>query len=134
MAKVTLHSVRCYGKTEKDEDEIYCLVTTGNGANRHELVRFDVGNFEIGREIRPERLLWDGANAPEVMVTVMESDADEPAYGSDDFIGEVAVSADGNCRAGRATLDEGYDESRKYRQFSMTGSAANYVVRLGLAD
>jgi hypothetical protein len=46
--KVTLHAMRCLKKTESDEDEIYCVVTTGSGTNRRELVRFDVGNFEVG--------------------------------------------------------------------------------------
>lgn len=128
--KVTLQGMRCHKKTESDEDEIYCVVTTGSGANRRELARFDVGNFEVGRTLQPERLLWDGTNWPDVTITVMESDADEPAYGSDDFIGEVTVSADGSCKSGRATLDEGYEESKPYRQFSMTGSAAHYVLHL----
>lgn len=128
--KVTLHGMRCLKKTESDEDEIYCVVTTGSGANRRELARFDVGNFEVGRTLHPEKLLWDGTSWPDVTITIMESDANEPAYGSDDFIGELTVSADVTCKPGRATLDEGFDETKRYRQFSMTGSAAHYVVHL----
>jgi hypothetical protein len=122
--------MHCYKKTESDEDEIYCVVTTGGGANRRELARFEVGNFEVGKTLHPGKLLWDGTSWPEVTITVMESDENEPAHGSDDFIGEVAVSADGSCNPGRATLDEGNDASKRYRQFSMTGSAAHYVVHL----
>ena len=122
--------MHCYKKTESDEDEIYCVVTTGGGANRRELARFEVGNFEIGRTLHPGKLLWDGTSWPEVTITVMESDADEPGHGSDDFIGEVTVSSDGSCKPGRATLDEGNDESKRYRQFSMTGSGAHYVLQL----
>ena len=128
--KVTLQAMHCYKKTESDEDEIYCVVTTGGGANRRELARFEVGNFEVARTLHPGKLLWDGTSWPDVTITVMESDENEPGHGSDDFIGEVTVSADGNCKPGRATLDEGYDESKRYRQFSMTGSAAHYVVHL----
>jgi hypothetical protein len=128
--KVTLQSMRCIKKTESDEDEIYCVVTTGGGANRRELARFDVGKFEVGRTLHPDKLIWDGTSWPNVTVTVMESDANEPGHGSDDYIGEVTVSADGSCKPGRATLDEGYEESKRYRQFSMTGSGAHYVVHL----
>jgi len=127
--KVTLQGMHCFKKTESDEDEIYCVVTTV-GANRREVARFDVGNFEVGKTLYPGKLLWDGTSWPEVTITIMESDANEPTHGSDDFIGEVTVSADGNCKPGRATLDEGYDESKQFRQFSMTGSAAHYVVHL----
>jgi len=132
--KVTLQGVHCYKKTESDEDEIYCVVTTGGGANQRELARFDVGNFEVGRTLHPGKLLWDGMSWPEVTITVMESDADEPGHGSDDFIGEVTVSADGNCKPGRGTLDEGNDASKRYLQFSMTGSAAHYVVHLEIRN
>jgi hypothetical protein len=128
--KVTFQGMRCYKKTESDEDEIYCVVTTGRGANRRELARFEVGNFEVGKTLHPERLIWDGRSWPDVTITVMESDANEPGHGSDDFIGEVTVSADGSCKPGHGTLDEGYDESNGYRQFSMTGSAAHYVLHL----
>ena len=127
--KVTLQGMRCLKTTESDGDEIYCVVTTG-GANGRELARFDVGNFDVGRTLHPGKLLWDGTGGTAVTITVMESDADEAGHGSDDFIGEVTVSADGNCKPGRGTLDEGYEESKRYRQFSMTGSAAHYVVHL----
>ncbi len=128
--KITFQGMHCYKKTESDEDEIYCVVTTGSGANHRELARVEVGNFEIGRDLHREILLWDGTSAPDVTITVMESDANEPAYGSDDFIGEVTVSTDGSCKPGHGTLDEGYDESKRYRQFSMTGSGAHYVLHL----
>jgi hypothetical protein len=128
--KITFHGMHCHAKTESDEDEIYCVVTTGSDANRRELARVDIGNFEIGRDLRREVLIWEGASQPDMTVTVMESDADEPAYGSDDFIGEVSVSADGSCKPGHGTLDEGYDESKRYRRFSMTGSGAHYVLQL----
>jgi hypothetical protein len=127
--KVTLQGMHCLKKTESDEDEIYCVVTTG-GANARELARFDVGNFEVGRTLRPGKLVWDGTNWLAVTITVMESDENEAGHGSDDFIGEVTVSADGSCKPGRATLDEGNDARKQYRQFSMTGSAAHYVVHL----
>jgi len=132
--KVTLQGMHCLKKTESDEDEIYCVVTTGGDANRRELARFDVGNFEVGRTLHPGKLLWDGTNWPAVTITVMESDENQPGHGSDDFIGEVTVSADGKCKPGRATLDEGVDESKRYRQFSMTGSAAHYVVHLEIGN
>jgi hypothetical protein len=128
--KVILHGMHCIRKTESDEDEIYCVVTTGGGTNRRELARFEVGNFEVGSILHPDKLIWDGTSWPHVTITVMESDADEPEHGGDDFIGEITVSADGTCKPGRATLDEGYDESKRLRQFSMTGSAAHYVVHL----
>ena len=128
--KVTLQGIQCYKKTEDDEDEIYCVMTTGAGTDRRELARFEVGNFEVGRTLYSKRLVWDGMTWPEVTITIMESDANEPAYGSDDFIGEVTVSADGSCKPGRGTLDEGIDETKRYRQFSMTGSAAHYVLHL----
>jgi hypothetical protein len=128
--KVSLQGIRCIKKTESDEDEIYCAVTTGGGANRRELSRFDVGKFEVGTTLRPQKLIWDGTSWPDVTITIMESDANEPGHGSDDFIGEVTVSADGTCKPGRATLDEGYDENKRHRQLSMTGSAAHYVVHL----
>jgi len=131
--KVTLQGMRCLKTTESDGDEIYCVVTTG-GANGRELARFDVGNFEVGRTLHPGKLLWDGTGGTAVTITVMESDADEAGHGSDDFIGEVTVSADGNCKPGRGTLDEGYEESKRYRQFSMTGSAAHYVVHLEIGN
>jgi len=133
--KVTLQGMRCLKTTESDGDEIYCVVTTGGDANQRELARFEVGNFEVGRTLHPGKLLWDGTGGPAVTITVMESDENEPEHGSsDDFIGEVTVSADGNCKPGRATLDEGSDESTRYRQFSMTGSAAHYVVHLEIGN
>ena len=131
--KVTLQGMHCLKKTESDEDEIYCVVTTG-GANARELARFDIGNFEVGRTLHPGKLLWDGTNWPAVTITVMESDENQPGHGSDDFVGEVTVSADGSCKPGHGTLDEGYDESKRYRQFSMTGSAAHYVVHLEIGN
>ncbi len=131
--KAILQGMRCVKKTESGEDEIYCVVTTG-GANARELARFDIGNFEVGRTLHPGKLLWDGTNWPAVTITVMESDENQPGHGSDDFIGEVTVSADGKCKPGRATLDEGVDESKRYRQFSMTGSAAHYVVHLEIGN
>ncbi|PYT50797.1 MAG: hypothetical protein DMG44_04775 [Acidobacteria bacterium] len=131
--KVILQGMRCLKKTESGEDEIYCVVTTG-GANARELARFDIGNFEVGRTLHPGKLLWDGTNWPAVTITVMESDENQPGHGSDDFVGEVTVSADGKCKPGRATLDEGNDESKRYRQFSMTGSAAHYVVHLEIGN
>src|SRR6266403_137204 len=78
--KVTLQGMHCYKKTESDEDEIYCVVTTG-GANARELARFDVGNFEVGRTLHPGKLLWDGTNWPAVTITVMESDENQPGHG-----------------------------------------------------
>ena len=131
--KGTLQGMRCLKTTESDGDEIYCVVTTG-GANGRELARFDVGNFDVGRTLHPGKLLWDGTGGTAVTITVMESDADEAGHGSDDFIGEVTVSADGNCKPGRGTLDEGYEESKRYRQFSMTGSAAHYVLHLEIGN
>ena len=131
--KVILQGMRCLKKTESGEDEIYCVVTTG-GANARELARFDIGNCEVGRTLHPGKLLWDGTNWPAVTITVMESDENQPGHGSDDFVGEVTVSADGKCKPGRATLDEGNDESKRYRQFSMTGSAAHYVVHLEIGN
>jgi hypothetical protein len=128
--KITLHGMHCYAKTESDEDEIYCVVTTGSDGNRRELARVEIGNFEIGRDLQREILLLEGPSQPDMTITVMESDANEPAYGSDDFIGEVTVSVDGSCKPGHGTLDEGYDESKRYRQFSMTGSGAHYVLQL----
>jgi hypothetical protein len=128
--KIIFHGMHCYAKTESDEDEIYCVVTTGGDANRRELARVEIGNFEIGRDLRREILIWEGPSQPDMTITVMESDADEPAYGSDDFIGEVTVSGDGSCKPGHGTLDEGYDESKRYRRFSMTGSGAHYALQL----
>lgn len=128
--KVTLQGVRCIKKTESDEDEIYCVVTTGGGASRRELSRFDIGKFEVGTTLHPQKLIWNGTSWPDVTFTVMESDANEPGHGSDDFIGEVMVSSDGACKPGRTTLDEGYEESKRHRQFTMTGSGAHYVVHL----
>ena len=128
--KITLRRIRCLAKTETGEDEIYCLASTDAGPQRLQLARVEVGKFEVGTDIRPELLLSAESNSPEVKVTFMESDADEPGRGSDDYIGEITVSANGTCRAGHSTLDEGYDETRRYRQFSMTGSAAHYVIQL----
>ena len=127
--KITLHSMQCYAKTETGEDEIYCVVTTGDAQRLH-LARVDVGSFEVGREIRPDQLIWSGTSALVVLITFMESDAAEPEHGSDDFIGEVTVSLDGTCKPGHSTLDEGYGATNRYRQFSMTGSAAHYVAQL----
>lgn len=128
--KITLRRIRCLAKTETGEDEIYCLASTDAGPQRLQLARVEVGKFEVGTDIRPELLLSAESNSPEVKVTFMESDADEPGRGSDDYIGEITVSANGTCRAGHSTFDEGYDETRRYRQFSMTGSAAHYVIQL----
>ena len=131
--KVTLQGMRCLKTTESDGDEIYCVVTAGD--DRRELARFEVGNFDVGKTLHPGKLLWDGTGGPAVTISVMENDENEPEHGSsDDFIGEVTVSADGNCTPGRATLDEGNDESKRYRQFSMTGSAAHYVVQLEIGN
>lgn len=124
--RVRLHALRCLAKTESDEDEIYCLVA---GRGGREQSRIEVGSFDIGRELCPDSLLCDEPNLPGVKITLMESDADEPAHGSDDFIGEITVNADGKCQPGHATLDEGFDGSRRYRQFSMTGSGAHYVAQ-----
>ena len=132
--KVTLQGMRCLKTTESDGDEIYCVVTTDGVANGRELARFEVGNFDVGTTLHPGKLIWDGTGGPAVTITVMESDENEPEGGSDDFIGEVTVSTDGSCKPGRATLDEGNDESKRYRQFSMTGSAAHYVVHLEIRN
>ena len=121
-----MHALRCLAKTESDEDEIYCLVTRGGAGERSRIV---VGGFDIGRELRPDSLLCDEPNLPSVKITLMESDADEPAHGSDDFIGEITVSAGGKCQPGHGTLDEGIDESGRYRKFSMTGSGAHYMAQ-----
>src|SRR6266849_6740482 len=102
--------MRCLKTTESDGDEIYCVVTAGG--DRRELTRFEVGNFEVGRTVHPGSLLWDRMGGPAVTFTVMESDENEAGHGSDDFIGEVTVSADGSCKPGRGTLDEGNDETK----------------------
>ncbi len=128
--KITFQGVHCYAKTESDEDEIYCVVSSGSDRSRRELARVEVGSFEIGRDLQREILIWEGPSHPDMTITVMESDADEPAYGSDDFIGEITVSADGSCKPGHGTLDEGFDEGKRYRRFSMTGSGAHYVLQL----
>src|SRR5258708_34414453 len=98
--KVTLQGMHCYKKTESDEDEIYCLVTTGGSANRGELARFQVGNFEVGRTLQPGKLLWDGTSWPEGTITVVEGDENEAGHGRDDVSGEVAERADGKCKSG----------------------------------
>jgi len=126
--KVTLQGMRCLKTTESDGDEIYCVVTAGG--DRREFARFEVGNFDVGKTLHPGKLLWDGTGGTAVTITIMESDENEAGHGSDDFIGEVTVTGDGICTPGRATLDEGNDETKRYRQFAMTGSAAHYVVHL----
>src|SRR5215472_10267683 len=120
---MTLHGMWCYAKTESDEEEIYCVVTSGSRN-----ARIEVGSFDIGRVIHPDKLVWNGGTG--ATIRFMESDENEPEHGSDDFIGEVVVDVDGNCKPGHGTLDEGYGESKRYRQFSMTGSGAHYVVQL----
>jgi hypothetical protein len=127
--KITLHRVQCHAKTESGEDEIYCVVTTGDAQGR-ELARVDVGRFEIGRDVQPEKLLWQGNSVLLVRLRFMENDAGQPGHGSDDFIGEVSVSRDGACLPGHCTLDEGFAEGQRFRQFAMTGSGASYVVQL----
>lgn len=126
--RVKLHTLRCIAKTENDEDEIYCLVMA-SGAGSRGPSRIEVGSFDVGRELLLDSLLCDETNLASLKITLMESDADEPAHGSDDFIGEITVSADGSCRPGHGTLDEGFDPSKRYRQFSMTGSGAHYVAQ-----
>jgi hypothetical protein len=126
--KIALHSIHCQAKTESDADEIYCTITTGD-AQKRVLARMEIGNFEIGTKLQPNQLLWNGGGALLVAVTFMESDANEPNHGADDFIGEITVSASGNCTPGRCTLDEGLP-APNLRQFTMTGSAARYVIQL----
>ena len=128
--RVMLHQVHCLAKTESDQDEIYCVVSIDDLEARPALV--DVGKFDIGTNIRPDVLLSSDTNESVVTITFMESDANEPDHGRDDFIGEISVTENGDCTAGRCTLDEGLDESKQYRQFSMTGSAANYVVQFSI--
>jgi len=53
-----------------------------------------------------------GTSWPDVTITVMESDETSQGTAAIDFIGEVTVSADGSCKPGRATLDEGVDEKQ----------------------
>jgi hypothetical protein len=127
--KITLHRVQCHAKTESGEDDIYCVARTADAQDR-ELARVGVGRFDIGRDVHPEKLIWQGTDALVVTVRFMESDAGEPGHGADDFIGEITISRDGTCRPGHCTLDEGFDQDRRFRQFSMTGSAANYIVQL----
>jgi hypothetical protein len=126
--KITLQRVRCHKKTENDDDEIYCLV--GNGDEKKQPKRFDVGKFGTGSDLLPEMLIWDRRESGEVSVTLMEDDSKEAGRGGDDFIGEILVSGDGSCKPGRCALDEGFEASNRYRRFSMTGSGAHYVVQL----
>lgn len=126
--RITLQRVRCHKRTETGNDQIYCLV--GNGDEKKQPKRFDVGQFDTGRDLLPQMLLWDRAESGEVVVTLMEDDANQSGRGGDDFIGEILVAADGACRPGRCALDEGFEASNRYRRFSMTGSGAHYVVQL----
>jgi hypothetical protein len=125
--KITLHSIHCHAKTESGADEIYCTITTGD-AQKRQLARIELGNFEIGTKLQPNQLLWSGG-ALLVTITFMESDANEPNHGADDFIGEITVSANGNCTPDRCALDEGIP-APNLRQFILTGSAASYVIQL----
>jgi hypothetical protein len=126
--KITLHSIHCQAKTESDADEIYCTMTTGD-AQKRQLAGIDVGSFEIGTQLQPNQLLWNGSGALLVTITFMESDANEPNHGADDFIGEITVSANATYTPGRCTLDEGIP-APNLRQFTLTGSAARYVIQL----
>src|SRR5438477_10279057 len=126
--KITLHGIHCQTKTESDADEIYCTIATGD-AQQRQLARIEIGNFEIGTNLQPNKLLWNGSGALLVTITFMESDANEPNHGADDFIGEITVSRDATCTPGRCTLDEGVPASH-LRQFTLTGSAARYVIQL----
>jgi len=126
--KITLHSIHCQAKTESDADEIYCTITTAD-AQQRQLAPIEVGSFEIGTKLQPNKLLWNGAGALLVTITFMESDANEPNHGADDFIGEITTSAGGNCTPGRCALDEGIP-APNLRQFTLTGSAARYVIQL----
>ncbi|HXT75317.1 MAG TPA: hypothetical protein VN780_03440 [Candidatus Eisenbacteria bacterium] len=126
--KITLHSIHCQAKTESDADEIYCTITTGD-AQKRQLACIELGKFETDTKLQPGKLLWSGANALLVTITFMESDANEPNHGADDFIGEITASAGGNCTPGRCALDEGIP-APNLRQFTLTGSAARYVIQL----
>jgi len=126
--KITLHSIHCQAKTESDADEIYCTITTG-GAQKCQLARIEIGNFETGTNLQPGKLLWNDSGALLVTISFMESDANEPNHGADDFIGEITVSAGAACTPGRCTLDEGLP-APNLRQFTLTGSAARYVIQL----
>jgi hypothetical protein len=126
--KITLHSIHCHAKTESDADEIYCTITTADSQQR-QLARIDIGNFEIGTTLQPNKLLWNGADALLVTIRFLESDAHEPNHGADDFIGEITVTRDATITPGHATLDEGF-AAPNLRQLTLTGSAAHYTIQL----
>ena len=66
--KITLHGIHCQTKTESDADEIYCTITTGD-AQQRQLARIEIGNFEIGTNLQPNKLLWNGSGA--LLVTIV---------------------------------------------------------------
>jgi hypothetical protein len=125
--RVSLQDIHCYATTESDGDEIYCLVAPGVTTNQN-FTRLDIGDFAEGVALRPNKLLWSGSSG--ATIRFMEDDEQEPGHGSDDFIGEIVVNADGSCTPRHNTLDEGFDEGRRYRRFSLQGSGANYLVQL----
>jgi hypothetical protein len=124
--KVMMRGMRCLATTEPDGDEIYCIIVP-SGENEH-LTRIEIGTFDIGADVRPEKLIWNGSSG--AAIRFMESDENEPEHGSDDFIGEIVVGTDGKCTPGRCTLDEGFAEGTSFRRFSMNGSGAHYAVQL----
>src|SRR5262249_8884409 len=126
IVRVTLQSIRCYATTEPDGDEIYCLLAP-SGADRQKATRIEIGNFSVKADSRPEKLLWNASSG--ATITFMENDENEPARGSDDFIGEIVVAADGSCTPGHNTLDEGFGENNRSRPFSLQGSAAHQAVQ-----
>jgi hypothetical protein len=99
-----------------------------SGAAHSNLTRIEVGNFNVGTDLQPDQLLWNGGSG--ATIRLMESDENEPEHGSDDFIGEIVVGADGSCTTGHNTLDEGFAEGKRVRQFSLQGSGAHYLVQL----
>jgi len=125
--RISLQSIRCYATTESDGDEIYCVVEPSGGADE-KLTRIEIGNFGVGTNLSANKLLWNCKTG--ATIRFMENDENEPEHGSDDFVGEIVVYTDANCTTGHNTLDEGFDESKRYRQFSLQGSGAHYVVQL----
>jgi hypothetical protein len=136
--RVTITHINCEQVTDtgilgSDEDELLCRVSSGVGINYRHVRDVGLGDWPRGRNDYITAVLHDGDTGVHgyLRFTIIDSDASEPHYGSDDYIGGVILRWDGasNLSWEPEANTQGFGETNPGSQdFQMTGSGAKYSV------
>jgi hypothetical protein len=139
--KITLLRMRCDRVTDRgpldiiDQDEPYCLISTGTGITFRNFGEKHLGSFSEQSEHEVNTVLYDGNVKEWGYVDFTFKDSDD--VGGDDFLGQVTVrvkqTPGGNeayvLSTGTSTREEEQIGTDTYR-FHLNGTNSNYKIWL----